>query len=395
MANHIENCLDRRCTGCNACVAACPRDAISLKKNKEGFWYPQVDREKCVNCGLCIQGCPVYSGKEIRFLPPKSYAAWNKDDEVRKKSSSGGLFSSIADQVLRKGGVVYGAAYGEGCKVGHIRVDSPDRLWRLRSSKYVHSLITKDIYRRVAEDLKERRVFFTGTPCQTAGMITYCERMAPDHLDNLLTAEVLCHGVPSPKSWKEYLKEVAGDRKVVGANMRDKRNGWSKFYVSLTFEDGTEHAESFFDGVWGPSFFSNLFLRESCYECNFKRPTKMADLTLGDFWGAAREDELRKYDDADKGTSVVLVNSEKGEKLLKELENCYLEEIPYDCLKKGLYVLYRSSNRNFHRKWAFKQLGRKPFSEIVRHTRRNTVPVMVVRKLWMTKNNVVAKFKRK
>lgn len=165
--------------------------------------------------------------------------------------------------------------------------------------------------------------------------------------------------------------------------MRDKSNGWHRFRVRLKLENGSDYLESFHEGVWGPAFYTNLFLRESCYKCRFKNKVRDADITLGDFWGAAREDSLRKYDDNNKGTSVILVNSAKGKDIINSLQGCHIEEIEYGCLLKGLYVLYKSSERNFFRKWAFQSLSKTHFKEIVEKTVHPSVINKIRRKAWM------------
>ncbi len=300
-----------------------------------------------------------------RFMEPVAFAGWILDDEIRYHSSSGGVFTSLARFMLKNGGVVYGAAYAEDLSVCHVRIDSEDQLYKLRGSKYIQSRI-QDIYKEVVRDLEnEVNVLFSGTPCQTAAM----NNIVTDKVlrDRLVTVDVLCHGVPSVLAWESYLDEVRSKTglDIVAVNMRDKSRGWAEGCVRLSLSNGEDYVESYRKGIWGPAFFTNLFLRGSCYNCHFKKKIRRADFTLGDFWAACREEEFKKYDDNDKGTSIILINSLKGQDYIQKINDCYFESIPYECLLKGQYVLYKSSSRNYFRTWAFESLGKIPFSQIV------------------------------
>lgn len=368
--NCIEKYIDNRCTGCNCCSAICSNHAISIETNRFGVWYPQIDLDKCTGCGLCTQVCPIYGKKYVNgFIEPVAFAGWNLDEEIRKSSSSGGIFTAIADYMIQEyGTIVYGAAYVKDFLVEHIRINTIDELDKLRGSKYVQSYISKDIYNKLLDDLKAgHRVLFSGTPCQTAAVSKLVSRICARWKENLFTVDVLCHGVPSPKAWEAYLSEICSSKSasLVTINMRDKSFGWHKFHIKINFSDGTIHDESFHEGIWGPAFFTNLFLRDCCYACNFKEKIRQSDISLGDFWGAAREEELRKFDDHDKGTSVILVNSKKGAEIIESVHGCRIEKVQYECLLKGLYVLYKSSEKNYYREKAFRDLDEKPFSEIV------------------------------
>ncbi len=325
------------------------------------------------------------------FIESTAYAGWILDDEIRYNSSSGGIFTSLANIVLKEGGIVYGVAYDKNLNAYHLRIDNVEQLYMIRGSKYIQSEI-KNAYRDAINDLKSgRRVLFSGTPCQTAAINNIVKNTS--FKERLLTIDLLCHGVASPLAWEYYLQEICQKEKstVVTANMRDKTYGWYEGCVKLTMKNGLEYKEHYRNnGIWGPSFITNLFLRDSCYNCHFKKKVRKADITLGDFWSATREDDLRKYDDHDKGTSVILVNSLKGEEYVKKLTDCHIEEIPYECLLKGTYVLYKSSGRNYFSRWAFKSLGDIPFSQIIEKTTHPSVIKRVQRKLWniFYRNNV-------
>ncbi len=279
------------------------------------------------------------------------------------------------------GGVVYGAAYDQNLGVRHIRVSNVGELDKLRGSKYLQSEIGS-AYKDALDDLEQGlTVLFSGTPCQTAAMNKLANSRS--YQGKLLTVEVLCHGVPSSKVWKTYLSEIATreNSKFTSANMRDKRNGWYRYWLRLSTADGKEYVENFREGTLGKSFASNVFLRESCYRCPFATKIRHADISLGDLWGAAREEELKKYDDHDKGTSVILINSEKGKQLLHNLTDCYYEKIPYECLLKSTYTLYRPSTRNYYRKRAYELLGKRPFDEIVYKACHPSIARRVLRRI--------------
>ena len=365
--NHIK--ADKRCTGCNICTIVCPKHAIELLISEEGFWYPSVNKE-CVNCGKCIATCPVYGEKPKYFKEPISYAAWNDDDDVHLKSSSGGIFSLLAENVLKKNGIVYGAAYTEDCSVQHIRISSIDDIEKLRGSKYVQSFISKEIYSALSADISSgRSVLFSGTPCQVAAV----NKLLGSY-NNLLTVDVVCHGVPSPKAWKSYLREISQESDVQKVDMRYKKHyGWNKYHMLVWFQNGDVDDQWFNDNLWGKSFVHSLFLRNSCYECEFKEYIRNADISLGDFWEAARGTH-REYDDNDKGTSVILVNSVRGQEIINHLHGCKLQRIQYEWIPARTYAVERSSARNEKREIAFAELDSKDFSAIVKkYTKPDTI----------------------
>ena len=222
-----------QCTGCEACANICPKDCISMVENAEGFLFPKIDSGKCVGCELCEKACPVLSPIPIHKTQEdvKVYALIHKDEDVRSHSSSGGAFSAIADFVLEQGGVVFGAAFDENFEVHHICVDKPEDLYKLRGSKYVQSRIG-DAYRQAKEKLQQGRlVFFTGTACQTSGLLGFLGR----DYENLITQDLICHGVPSPLAWRKYiqLNRRWAKSEVEHIFFRDKIFGWHNWHVSI------------------------------------------------------------------------------------------------------------------------------------------------------------------
>ena len=278
-----------------------------MKPDSEGFLYPQVDTAVCVDCGLCEKACPILNKRKSENTAEYACGAYVQDDALRECSSSGGVFSVLAREVLAQGGMITGAAFEEDLSVRHIVVDCEAELGRLRGSKYVQSRM-EDTYKQIQSLLKQGRlVLFTGVACQVAGLKSYlgCE------YENLYTVDVLCHGVPSPKVWKHYLaeQEKRYGARVRTASFRDKRRGWKNFSMTLEFENGTDYSEILAVDSYMRLFLANICLRPSCHSCRFKEFPRLSDLTIGDAWGI--EKYMPELDD-DRGTSVVLVNSEKG-----------------------------------------------------------------------------------
>lgn len=314
------------CCGCNACAQICPKQCITMQEDDEGFLYPRVDTENCVDCHLCERICPV-SNHGTERKPLKVYAAINKDEEVRKQSSSGGIFTALAEQVIKQGGVVFGARFDEQWQVKHDYTETMEGLAAFRGSKYVQSRIG-NTYQEAEQFLKVgRKVLFSGTPCQIAGLRNYLRK----EYDNLLTVDFICHGVPSPMVWRRYLKEEVArqcDRKnsvlshpiheedvlVEGISFRDKTLGWKKytFALSLSMTNGSGkkiHFCSFSPmtkNEYLRGFMSNVYLRPSCYSCAFKKQKSGSDITLADFWGNSNV-----FND-DKGVCAVIINNIKG-----------------------------------------------------------------------------------
>lgn len=297
----------QNCCGCGACAQACPVGCITMTADGEGFLYPQVDASRCVDCGACTRACPIINCGEKLCELPVVYACISKDEEARLTSSSGGVFSLLAEYILAKRGAVFGAAFAEDWSVHHIMIDSAEALPLLKGSKYLQSRI-EDTYRQAEAVLKSGRpVLFTGTGCQIAGLKTYLKK----DYDHLYTTDVFCHGVPSPKVWEKYLqtqKEAYND-KIGQVYFRNKTFGWHNFSMMLRFEDGHIYEKAHREDAFMKVFLDNLCLRPSCYDCKFRESRSGADLTIGDAWGV--EEWMPDMDD-NKGTSIVVVNTEKG-----------------------------------------------------------------------------------
>lgn len=302
------------CCGCGACADICPKRCITMKQDEEGFFYPAVDPARCIDCGLCERVCPILKKQAPQPTEVKAYAAYAAEDALRAQSSSGGLFTLLAEEILSRGGYVAGAAFDEDLSVRHILVDNVRDLEKLRGSKYVQSRM-EDTYLCVKEQLqKGRPVLFTGVSCQVAGLKAYLGK----EYENLYTVDVLCHGVPSPKVWEQYLREQEADHreKPAAVSFRDKRTGWRRSSISVKFADGAEYCRPGEENRYMQLFLRDICLRPSCHSCRFKSFPRLSDLTIGDAWGI--EKQMPELDD-DRGISVVLVNSEKGQKLFNKI----------------------------------------------------------------------------
>lgn len=303
------------CCGCSACNNICPKNAVKMEEDDEGFRYPKVDLSLCVNCGLSERVCPVINKNEHKDEVRLAYAAYNKNEEIRLNSSSGGVFSLLSEYVLKQGGCVFGAAYNDKFEVVHKKIEKPEELNELRGSKYTQSAIG-DTYSRAKEELKRGRlVLFTGTPCQIGGLKAYLGK----EYENLITQDLICHGVPTPKLWKDY---VAYRERISGSPARrtfsrHKFYGWKRYSVLFKFSNNTEYRAPLTDDIYMKAFLRNLCLRPSCYSCAFKSKDRVSDITLADFWGI--QNVIPDMDD-DKGTSLVVIHSEKGQRIFEKIK---------------------------------------------------------------------------
>lgn len=291
------------CTGCSACASVCPRHAIQMKENSEGFLYPEVDEKACVNCGACLSVCHVlHDIREVR--PLQAYAGVYADDAVRLGSSSGGLYSAIAEWVLSHEGVVYGAIYGNSGKdVFHANSDDVPFQFQ-RKSKYVESDL-RDTYLRVQNCLKQGRwVLFSGTPCQVSGLYAFLGERA----EKLLTVDFVCHGVPSRRVYREFCEDLERRyrAKLCDVDFRPKLTGWRRHSIQACFENGAKYRrDAALDRYFSGFMAQNLFLRRCCYECQF-RCSHQSDFTLADYWGVKKEDGIREDG---FGLSLVMINT--------------------------------------------------------------------------------------
>ncbi len=301
------------CCGCTACKSICTHQAITMKPDEQGFLYPCINIDKCTNCGLCEKVCPITNNDKRNASYQTIYAARTKQDDVLMRSSSGGMFYTLASYVVAElKGIVIGVKYDENMVVKHAVADTLDGLKCFHGSKYVQSHIEGifEITKRYLED--KRYVLFTGTPCQVHALKLFLKK----EYENLLTMDLICHSVPSPLIFKEYVNfvEQKVHKKLVSIDMRNKKKGWSHaFYYYYYFADGTSLGDDKL-GVahWGKLFFSGLITRPSCNQCRFTNLRRTGDITVADYW-----DDSNKRPDtySNKGTSLVIINTQKGREI--------------------------------------------------------------------------------
>ncbi len=306
------------CTGCSACANVCPVNAIVMMQNDEGFLYPHIDESKCIKCGLCQRTCPM-NGFDFKNNPsPKCFAVM-ANDELRKDSSSGAFFPVLAAYVINRGGVVYGAAFDENMQLRHIAAQTMDELQKLKGSKYLQSKIG-DCYTQVKNFLDAGRlVLFTGTPCQCAGLVKFLPRA----YENLVVADVVCHGVPSQAVFDNYLHSEFPGQRVLNTNFRDKKDGWGNGYIITNVTDAGVRSYRDDADSYMQAFFANISLRHSCYRCKFARMPRVSDFTMADFWGVP--DEMNDH----RGTSCILLNTPRAAGVFNEIRNAFTKVKEY------------------------------------------------------------------
>ncbi|MCD7835254.1 MAG: Coenzyme F420 hydrogenase/dehydrogenase, beta subunit C-terminal domain [Lachnospiraceae bacterium] len=332
----------KNCCGCGGCMNVCPKHCITMKADNEGFLYPEIDKDACVNCGLCEKVCPVVNCKPDIPFEQTAYLVQNKDEVVRRESTSGGAFTTISEYVIKQGGVIFGAAYDDKFRVHHMYVEEKTELWRFRNSKYVQS-DTEVTFSEVEKFLKEgRMVCYSGTPCQIEGLKRYLRRK----YENLITVDIVCHAVPSPLVWNKYV-EMQQEQFGTGISniiFRDKHYGYKYSTMTIKDKDGKEvYTYGIDTDPMLRAFFSNICDRPSCYDCKFKKRYRVSDFTL---WDCYEVDKFDKNLDDDKGTTRVLVHSEKGREMLKKIESdiTFAEVNPDDLTAQVKEMFYSVSN---------------------------------------------------
>lgn len=298
-----------QCCGCSACYAVCPKGAISMVEDDLGFRYPQVDLSLCVDCGLCEKVC-AFRVPDAETVT-EAYAARHKDVSHVDASTSGAVFVALTDAVLQVGGTIYGAAFDEEFRVIHKRAEDKDGRDGFRKSKYVQSDMG-DVFRLVRKDLSEgRKVLFSGTPCQTAGLRSY---IGPELSRNLLLVDIVCHGVPSPRVWKEYLswREDKASAKAEAVEFRDKAFGWRSSVESYVF-----NGEKTFSRSYSYLYYKNIMTRESCGSCPYAGLNRPSDITIADYWRKDRK--CPDFASDNRGCSLVLCSSDKGREIIEEV----------------------------------------------------------------------------
>ena len=359
---NIDDMEKKSCCGCRACEQICPKKAINFIENEEGFLEPKINEKLCVNCGLCVKRCPQLNRIENdgNLNIRKVFAVKNKNVEEQSQSSSGGIFPVIAKYVINQGGVVDGCAFNEQMEAEHRAVDNIGKLEALKGSKYVQSN-TKNTYSEVKENLEKNIiVLYVGTPCQIAGL----KKFLIKNYENLITVDLLCHGVPSPKFFKKYVEwlEKKYKGKVLKYNFRDKeKSAWGLSYKSRIV---IENKKKFIKGILDPyisAFIKGEDLRECCYSCKYTNEERIADITIGDFWGV--EKEIPKFYDTN-GVSVCILNSIKGRNVFENVSDCFnLKEVDIKMVKRYADTLREPCKRGEKRDEFYKNINSNTFME--------------------------------
>ena len=357
-----------RCCGCGVCAVVCPKGCISMHDDEEGFKRPVLNPSLCIECGLCQKSCPVNvcppQTEDHTSFKPIVFACRNKDKQILEQSSSGGVFALLADTVIKKGGVVYGADFNGQNEVCHIRVDNDCDIERLMGSKYVQSN-KKDIWQQIKSDLKDGRlVLFSGTLCENGALRSYLKK----NYDNLICVDFICMGTPSPAVWKRHISDLedkyGGQAKTI--SFRTKKYGAYTHSLSVVFDNGKYYWRPQFAEPYVKSFHSRIYLRKSCHNCSYKQAHRNTDLTLADFWSIQSTDIKIP---TDKGVSMVIVNGPKGKKIFESISvGLEYEQTTIEVAKRVQPMLTSSCTPSSNRGDFFKQFNTHPeisFAKII------------------------------
>lgn len=345
------------CTGCGACAAICPQGAVTMEPDWEGFLYPSVDNRLCTNCSLCEKVCPI-STPECFSGENTYYGAKAKDDKTRLLGSSGGIFPLLAESVISDGGVVFAAALGKDAAVRHVGISRTQDIPLVTRTKYVQSDLSQ-VYAEIKPLLRQgRKVLFCGTPCQTDAVRSYT---GPEQ-DNLILADLICYGVPSPGIWADYVRFL--EKKYKGAFgaffFRDKRNADSGHTAALVI-DGKEYTYPLYQDSFCRSFFRNVNIRPSCFSCRYCTTERNSDITLGDFWGI--EHISPDFDDK-MGSSAIICHTDKGKQIWEKIQEkteyfvCRMEDVANSDQPRLREPTVQSPRRGLYM-WLYRRL---PFS---------------------------------
>lgn len=372
----MEICDKSKCVGCGLCEAICPAKAIELNTDKQGFSYPCIDDSKCVNCGLCQKKC-IANGYKKNDEIKKVYAATMKDTDALDEVSSGGVCFAIMKAFVEAGGTVYGAVADNCLSVVHRRAESLEQILPMRRSKYLQSNMSA-IYELLKKDIADgRKVLFTGTPCQTAAVKSFM-----GDADNLYTAEIICHGVPSAIVFKKYIEELEKkhNSSVIEIIFRFKKYGWGKNHYAIRFDNGEVLEEESVNNDFHSLYLEGVISRESCGQCEFSHLPRTADIILADYW--KYNGELTEVSKG-KGISLVVTGSDKGEMLLKQaLNQLVIEDSTIEAAKESCRHLNNTPRVSRYRKCFMKDIESKGFYDTKnRYIIGRNTPVNVVKKI--------------
>lgn len=347
------------CCGCKACANACPQDAISFCNDEYGFQYPTIDEEKCIGCNKCVKTCDFQKDGEFGHQPIEGYAARHKESDIYNNSTSGGAFTAIAEWVIQRGGIVYGCVFDEHFSPIHIGVDSIEGISAMRGSKYAQSDVGFT-YREIKTRLSEGKyILFTGTPCQVAGLYSF---LGKSDVSKLLTADLICHGVPSAKTLSKYIGylEKKNRSKVDSIKFRSKYYGWICPSVEVRFENGEVERRHVGSNIYYSNFNNRNLQRLSCFRCKYSCGSRCGDITIGDFWGFHKANLKMTYQE---GISCCLLNTPKAIDIFSSL-HLDIEKVDISLIVQGNYHLRKPSPKSNSWETVMDAVSRKGFESV-------------------------------
>ena len=374
----VDEIKKELCTGCNACLNVCPKQCISMLSDTKGFWYPSINRSCCIECNLCDKICPSINPIIIdNWIDPEIYAAWTLDDEIRFKSTSGGIFSELAKYVIGQNCVVVGAKYNYQHMVEHYMVEKEEDIALLRQSKYLQSDIDT-IFKKIKNKLLTGKfVAFCGSPCQVAGLLNFLQQP----FENLITFDFVCKGANSPKVYAKYLDwlEEKYHSKIKKVWFKNKTYGWNLFSTKILFENNKVYIKDRNSDLYMKGYIEkNLFIRDCCFDCHYKTFPRVADITLADFWGVGMAD---KDLDPDKGTSLIMINSEKGKALFNSIHSSiFHKKMQLADAIAGNGCIYNSIEKDPSSDMFFENLDKIHFYKLMQKYCADTVLLRLKRK---------------
>lgn len=365
----VDKLHKKECCGCWACVNICPKKCIVMQQDSEGFLYPHIDTNKCIECGLCIKVCTSNNEYKLQYDELQYYAAINVSDKVRFKSSSGGVFYEISKYVIEESGAVYGAAYTDDFKIKHIRVSDINSIEKLQKSKYLQSEIG-DAYTNVLQDLNNNiKVLFSGTPCQIMGLKKF---LRGRKFQNLICVDIACHAVPSPLAWRAYIESIGLEDKIVSIDFRDKNYPWHNYTLTIKKKNGMKISEPCDKNPFMLGFIYNLYNRPSCHHCPAKSFKSGSDIMLADFWGI--EKIAPDFDD-NRGTSLIVIKTETGQNIINYIySKFHLLNVGYEAVSSRTTTFIKSSLPHYRRDYFFKNIRKKKFDKLVLACLKHNAP---------------------
>ena len=383
-----------KCTGCQACRQICPKDAITMIEDEEGFLYPEKNQKKCTECGLCTKICPIINDIKIedRIEKQEVQAVSHKNKDIIIKSSSGGAFTSIVQAFCDKDYVIFGAKYGDRFEVIHSYIEDKTDIDIFRKSKYVQSNI-KDTYREAKRLLNEnKKVLFSGTPCQIAGLRKYLNK----DYQNLFCVDLVCHGVPSQKVFNKYIYcvEKKYKDKIRKISFREKtfKKKWNSRNILIEFEKNKKIIENSEKNYFLKGFHNKLFYRPSCKECKFANPKRYSDITIADCWGI---EELYPDLDVHRGQSLMVINTEKGKKLLNEINKSQeVRELTLEFAIKSNAQFREPTKFNKNRELFFQNFENTRFDKLINKCVKTNYKTKIRKFIYtMTPKKIIIKYK--